>query len=311
MPPRLGIASEQQKRLRDLDCHEAWGARLTPEQFGWREERLRAHHWAQRTMTTWLFRDGLGDVLSSCETFRMQSSFRGEVGHSYGVASVYTSPALRGAGHASAMMQMLVERVHQDDPTAHAMHLYSDVGPALYERSGFVARPALDWVLSPCSGQPEHLVDQMLDEAHFTVPPPPQSEDFVIWPDAAQIDWHLERERLYATLLGRPRPRYCGARAGASSVLWAGDLKDGKLFVLLLSAEDKGTAGVLIEAARRTAHKAGLSEVVIWENPTLSKFFPSDIARRAPRDGSLPMLRPLTSALAPELWRTSSRAIWV
>ena len=61
-------------------------------------------------MTTWLYVDE-GQVLSSCETFRMDSFLDGVRGSSFGVASVYTEPALRGRGYAGEMMQVLPRAV--------------------------------------------------------------------------------------------------------------------------------------------------------------------------------------------------------
>jgi GNAT superfamily N-acetyltransferase len=309
MTARLVRATDAQKAARDRVCHDAWGAKLSVEQFLVREERLRGHAWARENMTTWLLEDD-GVVLASCETFRMESRLDGEAGHSHGVASVFTEPALRGRGYASTMMSAVVGAVRAGDRGAHAIHLYSDVGAPIYERSGFVARPAFDWVAGPLEGDPLALVDALLDEAAATVPEAPR-EPFVVWPTAAQLDWHLERERAYAALLSRPRPRACGARAGSSVIRWVGDLRGDRLLVMLLDAAEPSARVALLEAARRVAHEAGLAGVSVWEDEASASLFPGEPMRRAPREGSLPMILPLASGLSPEAFRCVPRALWV
>ena len=166
---QLVIASEQEKQARDPLAWAEWGARLTVEQFLERERQLRAHPWSRQGMQTWLWRSDSGEVLSSCETFRMRSYLgpgpmdRREEGVTFGVASVLTEPRLRGRGHATAMMRALVDRLCAE-PHAQASLLYSDVGAPLYERAGYVPRPALDRVFTAERGDPAGAVDTMFTE---------------------------------------------------------------------------------------------------------------------------------------------------
>src|SRR5205807_26336 len=111
--------------------HEFLGGRLGLEEYVAREDRLVAHPWAGAAMTTWLWQDERGAVMSSCETYRMASSWRGVRGESWAVASVYTEPALRRQGHARRMMDALVARA--EAAGAQASTLFSDVGAPIYE----------------------------------------------------------------------------------------------------------------------------------------------------------------------------------
>src|SRR5262245_2541358 len=122
----LRLASDEEKRARDRLAHEAWGERLAVEGFVEREERLRAHAFSRAGMRTWLLVER-GDVVASCETFRMRSRHRGADGHSFGLASVYVEPALRGRGHATAMLDRLHPALLDEDPAAQAAILFSDV----------------------------------------------------------------------------------------------------------------------------------------------------------------------------------------
>src|SRR5919197_5263706 len=151
----------------------------------------------------------------------------------FGVASVFTEPALRGRGHCTRMMQALVAKLRQE-PRAHASILFSDVGAALYGRAGYLTRLGVDRVFDPLEGDPAEDVDALFGEAEVAselgrVERP--DDPFVVWPSPEQLDWHLERERIYSEMLSVPRPSVCGARAGRAVAFWAGVLKDRRLVV--------------------------------------------------------------------------------
>ena len=315
---QLVEATAQQKRDRDPVAWAEWGARLTVEQFLEREQRLRAHTWSREGMQTWLWCGSEGEVLSSCETFRMRSFLgpvdRREEGVTFGVASVVTEPRLRGRGYASGMIQALVKRL-RGAPRAQASLLYSDVGASLYARAGYVPRPAPDRSFSPAAGDPAASVDALVFERDLgaALDGTPIPEDaFVVWPTAAQLDWHIERERVYASLLNESRPGSCGARAGGSTAFWAADLKNRVLRILLLSAgaEDEGVS--LMRAARQVAHASGLREVRLCEQPVPFRWPTSmDGGVLNERVGELPMLAPLDPRVRAEAWNLAPRALWI
>ena len=309
---RLLKASEEQKIARDRLAWSAWGGRLSVEQFLQRERRLRAHPWAAGGMVTWLWVDDHGAPLASCETFTSASYLDGVQARSYAVASVFTEPALRGQGHASRMMDALVAEIRSSDPSAHSITLYSDVGEAIYARSGFAGGPAFDWEFEPCEGSPEAAVERLIGEADLPALAPPAGERFLIWPDRAQIDWHLARERFYAEALQRRRDGACGAVVGGSLALWAADFKNDQLVLLLLSGPTRAAVELLVLAARQVAHRLALPRVSLWEHEPLAPWLAAlPGGRRCPRDGSLPMILPLQPALRPEHWRLRPRALWV
>jgi hypothetical protein len=310
----LVLAADAQKLERDLVTHAAWGERLSVDAYAARERRLRSHPWARETMRTWLLVEGR-EILASCETFRMKSWHRRghhrHEGSTLAIASVFTEPALRCRGYATAMMRRLVERTVREEPDVHGLVLYSDVGPALYARAGFLA-PAenMDVVLEAAPGDPAAVVDRLYGEAEVAealraIPLP--DVEFLVWPTAPQLDWHLERERAYADLLHRPRPAFAGARAGRSILLWAGDLKNDRLVGLVMHADEVADASAVLEAARRVAAAAGLAEVRLWEVP---RPFTTP-GRRVEREGSLPMLCPLARGLTVDAWQRIPRGLWV
>lgn len=317
----LRLATEAEKHARDALTHAAWGSPLSVPEFQRREARLRAHPWTRAGMQTWLLADeGSGEVLCSCETFHNDSFLRLpdgglQQGDSGSIASVYTEPRLRGRGHARTLMDLLARRLEGQSVSAHAAVLFSDVGPALYARSGYRAAEAWDWRFPPLApGAPQDGVDALLGEgevawalARMRRP----EAHFFLWPSAAQVDWHLERERFYAEALARPRPTACGARVGDSTALWAMVARSGKLAVLMLDARSAADCTALLAAARRTAAQAGLGYVEVWEEPHTAPLLPAvPHGQRLAREESLPMLRPLRPGLPPVL-PPFPRALWV
>ena len=307
-------ATPDMVRGRDRDTHEAWGGLLPVETYQAWEARLRGHAWPRAELSTWLLRGEGGEVLSSCETYRMASLRDGDPGHSYGIASVYTEPDKRLKGYTVELLARLGARLAGADPAAQAMVLFSDVALAVYQKSGFEARPALNLAFPSSPGDPLDGVDALLREdgvagALAAIPPP--ADPFTIRPAAAQIDWHLERERIYSALMGRPRPMACGARAGAGTVLWAADFRSGQLVILLLHAPGRGEAEALLAGARRTAAAAGLERTVLWKTPGDRPWPGAVLEDRLERLDSVPMIRPLDPRVRASDWRWIPRALWV
>jgi hypothetical protein len=302
----LELATEEEKIERDRLSHAAWGDRLTVDQYVAREARLRAHPFC-RGMETWLLRDDTGSVLASCESFATPAAAGARSGVAYAIASVFTAAQLRGRGHAGAMMRKLVTRL-AERPDALATVLYSDVGTAIYERAGYVAVPAHDRVLSPDETQSD--ADPIEESVLARALPPAPGGRFVTWPSADQLDWHLERERIYADALRRSRPPCAGARRGEAVAFWAADFKGNKLVILLLSGTDETDVLAVLRAARRAAAHAGLTSIHLWEDAS-TEGLPAHVGERRPREGSIPMIRPFHESFGPEDWRIVPRGIWV
>lgn len=306
----LREASEAEQEARDVATYEAWGSSLSLEQWRIRERRLRSHPWAREAMRSWLWCGAQGEVLASCETFRVASLLDGARGDSFGIASVFTEPPLRKRGHASAMLEALTGRVRSETPRAHALFLFSDAGAAIYQRVGYQARPGFDWVLPPIDQDPSAGVTLIREDglSGALTTWPPSRDAYAVVPTASQLDWHVERERIYARALGRLRPPATGARSGDAVALWAGVLRSEELVVLLAHGSGEGLARVL-GAAQRCAGTAGLKRVRIWDTPDVP-FGTVPGLRRVERDGALAMIHPLAPFPA-SAWRTIPRALWV
>ncbi|HEY8210709.1 MAG TPA: N-acetyltransferase, partial [Myxococcaceae bacterium] len=284
------------------------------------EARLRAHPWSRQAMRTWLLRGEGGQVLSSCETFSMASRLvrdrEEDAGHTYGVASVFTEEPLRGRGHAVELLRRVHRRVASEDPAAQAFILYSEVGAGIYERAGYAARPDQDEDLvfppSTATGPgaaelvPEAELERLLARAERP------AGGFLVWPSVLQLDWHRERERIYAEALGRPRAPGCGAEHPDGVALWTGNLRSRCLYVLLMRAKTAEATGALVESARRAAGAAGLESVHVWKCPLPEGWSPASAAGQAvQRQQSLPMLCPMRPEVRAEDWTFIPRALWI
>jgi hypothetical protein len=172
--------------------------------------------------------------------------------------------------------------------------LFSDVGD-YYARFGWKAVPAFEQVLPAMRAQSEAtmLTAGEVDAAWNDVEVP--RLEFVVWPSAAQLDWHRERERAYAQLFAKRPLRFAGARADSGMIAWAADFKNDKLVVLHF---DGGEA--LVSAAQHQAWEAGLGSVVFWEG---------DFAEKKIRTDSLPMVLPIREGT--ERWSFVPRGLWI
>jgi GNAT superfamily N-acetyltransferase len=317
---RLVLATDAQRTERDIVTYAAWGSPLSLEGYIEREQRMHAHPWSRAELKTWLLCLDDGEAVSSCETYRVESFQRAPdgvltAGDSFAIASVFTEERLRGQGYATQLMDLLAAKLEHATPRTQSALLFSDVGAPIYRRSGYMETQAWDWRMDAEPGEPSQLVDRLLGEtdvaaalARMRRPESP----FFYWPTAVQLDWHLERERIYAELIPRPRPEANGATAGASTALWHMTGRTDTLMVLMLDARTAEDAAALLGAARRVAHRAGLSRVVLWEEPaTASLLAQVPGAMRAPRDGSLPMIRPLRPGVSPTSATPIPRVLWV
>ena len=295
----LKIASPSEQRDRDRLTASAWGANLTLEQFLEREERLRAHPWAARTLTTWLWQDEAGAPLSSCETFQDEAQVGTRTGAASTIASVFTEPKLRGHGHAANMLRAVIKRLRDE----LAITLFSEIGTDYYQRLGFWPVPAFDTFFPPRSDAPTGV------EWLQTLPAPrnaaPDEHTLRLTLSAARLDWHLERERLYTAALGRTPLAQHGARVGDSSITWTAYWKTGELQVLSLDASAPTDLPLLLHAASHAAHLSGLPTVRVWETRDLTAH-PN--ARRVPRVDEVAMFLPLLPGV--QAWTRIERGLW-
>lgn len=313
---QLVEASEDERRSRDALTASAWGTALTTQQFLEREQRLRAHPFARTTMKTWLWRKGTR-VLSSCETFELEAVRGTRHGKAYVVASVFTEHTMRGRGHAVAMLEALVR--HVSAPWTLALVLFSEVGAKLYERCGFVEQRAFDVVWPANAGKAEvtWLDEPLAPEFISTTVEPrplptvamhgplPLVDDVRLITTAAQSDWHIAREKFYASALNRRAAEHHVAQHGTSRLAVAAAFQASELHVLWYEFHDERDIEPLFTACASLAAALGLKRVRLWET---TPFRVPPFAARARRTDELPMIHPIDTG--PARWADITRTLW-
>ncbi len=297
----LAIASNTEQQARDHLTVKIWGTGLTTEQFLERELRLRSHPWADATLTTWLWKDERGSILSSCEVFLDAASAGERTGTAATIASVFTEPTLRARGYAAKMLQALIEHL-SSDPSCLAITLFSEIGTNYYERLGFCPVPAFDTFFTPRADAPSiEWLQTMPSPTH----PSADANTLRLELTAPRLDWHLERERIYGSAFNRGPMAHHGARVGESTITWTAYWKTNELQVLSLDAKPPAELKLLIHAASHAAHLGGLSTVRIWETNDLTAV-PG--AKRVPRTDEVAMFLPLVPGV--QAWTMVERGLW-
>ncbi len=300
---KLVVASPAQQGARDAVTWAAWGGGLTLPQFLEREQQLRAHRWAARTLTTWLWCAVDGTVLASCESFLDAAHAGARTGTAVTIASVFTEPRLRGHGHAGQLLTALLATLRAD-PACLAATLFSEIGTGLYQRLGFWPVPAFDTWFTPSADAPAGVawLEGALPPPHHA---PGDAATLRLTLDAERLDWQLAREAFYGQVLGRAPLETHGARVGESTITWTAYWKTNELQVLSLDARAAGDAAVLVQAARTAAHRGGLPTVRVWETSPLDTL-PG--AKRTERTDEIAMFCPLAPGL--QAWTEVERGLW-
>src|SRR6185436_10982300 len=95
--------------------------------------------WGHRCLQRFALLDDEGTLLASAKRYRIDVRVDGREGWMAGIGAVFTPESRRGCGHASRLLQTLLDRERQDG--ALLASLFSEIGAAFYERLGFRTVP--------------------------------------------------------------------------------------------------------------------------------------------------------------------------
>jgi GNAT superfamily N-acetyltransferase len=214
------------EQILDL-TYPIWNEGLTRRAYGqWNDAQMRTP-WGQVHLARVALLDEAGAPLASAKRYRFRARFDGQTVDILGIGAVFTPQPLRGRGHASRLIELLVDE-GRTDGAALAM-LFSEIDPAFYERLGF-RRVPIDQlrvvVNEKGGGTPAMLVrgghqtdlqalsvmhDTRITQVRFALERPP-----------AHIEFMLARKRLLAGL-GPPGLRHVEfhvVEEGASAVAY-------------------------------------------------------------------------------------------
>lgn len=337
----LQLVQATHKEMADRWRHHfhAWGKGLTLELYLRREEALNDGEFCRKSVRMWLLKNAAEEILASCETYATRlwhGEAEGDLHQlkAESVASVLVEPKLRNQGHAATLMRQLGMQLQQEGVMA-AM-LYSDVGPGLYRRAGYMLHPARESVRE-VADEPwpetaeeiglQDVADLLKHEAqHVPARLAMTSAPSVIEvPSAAHIGWFHQRSQFRAWARERPPLESVGVRApDGGFMLWTADASEPVLHSLLWRPRSAKDAAILAQAAMAEAREHGLERVVWWDadrdtgldpfrDPELQP--PRTIAQK--RESSLPMLAWLEETPGqptrpmPMVWGGIERFGWV
>ena len=119
--------------------YEIWSDRLSRPAYGrYNLTQLRTP-WGARHLRRMALLDDRGRILSSAKRYDLRASLDGREIRMVGLGAVFTPPAMRGRGHAHAIVERIVENAAREG--AQLALLFSEIEPGFYEAMGFEAVP--------------------------------------------------------------------------------------------------------------------------------------------------------------------------
>lgn len=327
-------ATPKQRAQRWRLHHQAWGDGFAMDDYLRREQTLATDDFLRDVLRMWLLVDTEGEPVASCETYGCQlwaadAEGRTERVKCQTIASVLVAPQLRQQGHATQLLRRLGAELRFEGNSA--LTLYSDVGPQIYRRLGYLLHPARESVLrvDPTDRWPLRATELgMADVADLLHQ---QAERTPSWlgvttapavaeaPRAERIEWFHLRARARAWARQQPEPQVIGAQGPDGGwVLWTSDAAETVLHVLLWRPESALDARTLTQAAAAQAVREGLTHVVWWDADRDTGLDPWHEPNRRPlgtvdrtRDKGLPMIAWLDAERPmPLIWMGIERFGW-
>ena len=138
MALRLESASDAALDQILRDTYPVWGGGLTFEAYGKFQAAERRTAWGQAHIERMALFDG-PRLLTSAKRYDLSARIDGRIRRVLGLGALFTQKELRGRGAASTMVAHLVDAANTEG--YEFVLLFSDIGPALYERLEFVPIP--------------------------------------------------------------------------------------------------------------------------------------------------------------------------
>jgi GNAT superfamily N-acetyltransferase len=332
---RLASASEVDERDSLMFLH--WGEPFWKfDLFKQREAALNLHPWSAGKLT-WVLVDEENVIKSNLETFYAPASVDGVDGFVGIVTSVFVEPTMRGQGYASMMLAHLKEEISSAAEARYhpilALILFSEVGTAFYQRSGFrCASPTSYDIVMPAAkdASVEHLLTPTLklateaDLASIICPASRQSHldiplgSLLVSPSATQLQWHSMYESFRHQAQNTRQPASVGVysigNSGiAGAVIWSRNLEDNRFVVMHSHADSEQTLHSLLRVAQAEAKAAGFDSItccVEIANPTRMYYESFSGSKIVPREDAIPMYMPLSAGAHISQWIHIENGTW-
>jgi predicted N-acetyltransferase YhbS len=264
----VDAGGELLERILDI-TYPLWHEDLTRQTYGRLNAAQTRTPWGGQHLQRVALLDDGGALLATAKRYRLDARLAGRVVRLCGLAAVFTPPDRRGRGHATALIERLIEQERAQG--AAAILLFSEIGPGFYERLSFTAVPIDEVTVTVAikPGAPAMLV-RAGDERDLPaiVAMHAARSDGVVFSlrrDAPLIHHALTKKRLFAGLSrhGRRQVEFFVAEEGASAVAYV-ILTTTDRGWTLEEAGDRDPAGARLGAilqglvAREPSHEAPL-----------------------------------------------------
>jgi GNAT superfamily N-acetyltransferase len=208
------------------NTYPIWNEGLTRGAYGqWNIAQMKTP-WGRDHLHRFALLDEQGNLLASAKRYKHDIRLDGRDGWMAGFGAVFTPESARGRGHATRLLEMLIDRERKDG--ALLASLFSEIGHEFYERLGFRSVP-LDEVtvaVKRKDGSPAMLVrsGEERDLANLSAMHATRAADvrFALRREPSQLGYALSKKRLLAGL-GPPGLRqleFFVAEEGASAVAY-------------------------------------------------------------------------------------------
>jgi GNAT superfamily N-acetyltransferase len=128
---------------RILDCtFELWHEGLSRPAYGRWNEAQRRTAWGANHLHRFALVDDAGQLLATAKLYHHSVRLDGRSGWLCGIGAVFTPQEQRGRGHASRLVERLLDQARAEGALAAA--LFSEIGASFYERLGFRSVPFND-----------------------------------------------------------------------------------------------------------------------------------------------------------------------
>jgi predicted N-acetyltransferase YhbS len=288
------------------DTFPIWHEGLSREAYSkWMRGQLRTP-WGREHLQRFALLDDAGNHVASLKRYRLPVRVDGRDGWMCGIGAVLTVPEHRGAGHASRLIDDVIEQSRQEG--ALLAGLFSEIGTTFYERLGFstVALDESTVHVSRRDGSPAMLVrfgdDRDLPAIAAMHAVRSADARLALRRDTPLIHYAVSKKRLFAGLStpGTRQLEFFVAEEGASAVAYV-VLSQNQYGWTLEEAGDRDPAGARLGGMLQVllAREPSLGEPIIrawWPRgfPTPPQLTLSN--RTAPKD--VFMVRPLASGVA-------------
>jgi predicted N-acetyltransferase YhbS len=287
---------------------ELWHEGLSRPAYGrWNEGQLRTA-WGAGHLHRFALVDEAGQLLATAKRYRHSVRLDGRSGWMCGIGAVFTPREQRGRGYALRLVEGLLEQARADGALAAA--LFSEIGPAFYERLGFRSVPFNDVTVrvTQAVGAPAVLVrsGNERDFAALSAMHDARSTGtrLALERTPSMIQYAVTRKRLLAGLgpQGLRHVEFVVAEEGATAMAYVVCLQNANGWTLE-EAGDRDPGGARLGAILQ----AMLARDVLSAPPLIRAWWPAAVPvppqleltdRSASRD--LFMIRPLADVALPE-----------